>query len=245
MTNSINLIRANNGVNLASSPTVTTIRSPGSTTISVNTVTGLPSSFIAEMGTPNLTTGLISNGVVFKGHVSSSSIVIDSIAAGYTDNGSAVNDVIVLKPTSAWANNIADTLSVSHNDDGTLNSTAVGTVKTAISSATDFRTRVRQSSAASVATLTANIDNYNLYDLTAQAVDLTLANPTGTPVNGDIIIYRIKGSGAHAINYGTAFDNVSGLDSITTTTDGKLSIIGTMWNSATSKWEIVSLSTGA
>lgn len=121
MTNSINLIRGNNGTNLASSPTVTTLRAPGSTTILVNTVTGLPASFIAEMGTPDLVTGLITNGVVFRGHVSSTTLIIDEIGVGYTDAGSAVNDIIVLKPTAEWANNIANVLAVSFNDDGTPN----------------------------------------------------------------------------------------------------------------------------
>ena len=246
MTNSINLIRGNNGANLASSPTITTLRSPGSTTILVNTVTGLPASFIAEMGTPNITTGLISNGVVFKGHVVSSTVVIDAIGTGYADAGSAVNDIIVLKPTAEWANNIADTLDVSHNDDGTLNDAAIDDVKAGIAASTDFRTQIRQSSVASTATLTPDIDTANLYDVTAQAAAITIANPTGTPVNGDIIIIRIKDNGtARAITYGANFENISGLDSITTTVINKTSIIGAMWNSTTSKWQIVSLSTGA
>lgn len=129
MTNSINLIRGNNGTNLAASPTITTLRSPGSTTILVNTTTGLPASFVAEMGALDLATGLIINGVVFRGHPATGEVIIDQIAAGYTDAGSAANDVIVLKPTAEWANNIANTLAVSHNDDGTLKSDVVTTAK--------------------------------------------------------------------------------------------------------------------
>lgn len=110
MTNSIDLIRGNDGANLASSPRITTIRSPGSTTILVDTVAGLPASFIAEMGTPDLVTGLITNGVVFRGHTGTGEVIIDDIGAGYADAGSAVNDVIVLKPTAEWANNIADAI---------------------------------------------------------------------------------------------------------------------------------------
>lgn len=245
MTNSINLIRGNNGTNLASSPTVTTLRTPGSTTILVNTIVGIPANFIAEMGTPSLETGLIANGVVFKGHVLSDTLIIDSIGVGYTDAGSAVNDIIVLKPTAEWANNIANTLEVSHNDDGTLNNAAVDDLKAGLEAATDFRTQIRQSSTISTATLTPNIDTANLYDVTAQAAAITIANPTGTPVNGDVIIVRIKDDGtARAITYGANFENISGLDSITTTVANKTSIIGSIWNSATSKWQIVSLSTG-
>lgn len=110
ITDLIDLIRGNNGINLAASPTITTLRAPGSTTILVNTITGLPDSFIAEMGTPDLVTGLITNGVVFRGHPGTGQIIIDDIGVGYADAGSAANDVIVLKPTAEWANNIADIL---------------------------------------------------------------------------------------------------------------------------------------
>ena len=95
MTKSVALIRANNGTNKASSPVITAARSIGATTIVVNTVVGIPSSFIAVMGTPNLTTGIIANGVVFRGHINSGNLVIDQFATGYVDAGSAANDIVV------------------------------------------------------------------------------------------------------------------------------------------------------
>ena len=244
MTNSIDLIRGNDGASLASSPTVTDLRAPGSTTILVNTVTGLPNSFIAEMGTPDLVTSLITNGVVFRGHVLSDEIIIDDIAAGYTDAGSAVNDIIVLKPTAEWSNNIADTLAVSHNDDGTLNNTAAETIKTSISDSTDFRIRARTSVIDSIATLTPNIDTYNIYDVTAQAASLVIANPTGDVSNADVLVFRIKDNGtSRAISYGNEYENISGLDLITATVASKTSVIGAIYNYTTGKWQIVSLST--
>jgi len=126
--NSIKLIRANDDENLASSPKITELRSPGSTTIKVNTVTGLPDYFISEMGTPDLVTNLITNGIVFRGHILDNDIIIDDIAVGYTDAGSAVNDVIVLKPTAEWAKNIADILDESHNDDGSLKESVINQI---------------------------------------------------------------------------------------------------------------------
>jgi hypothetical protein len=44
---------------------------------------------------------------VFEGHLSGGKIIIDVAAPGYTDKGNAVNDVILLKPTTHWANTVA------------------------------------------------------------------------------------------------------------------------------------------
>lgn len=246
MTNSIDLIRGNDGTNLASTPTVTSLRTAGSTTLAVNTVTGLPASFIAEMGTPNLVTGLIGNGVVFRGHTSSGQIVIDAIAAGYTDAGSAVNDIIVLKPTAEWSNNIANVLAVAHNDDGSLNATAASEIKAVFGADTNFRLIPRSTSTTSTATLAPNIDSDNIYDITAQAVALAISAPTGTPNPDDIIVIRLKDNGtSQTITWDSAYTNVSGLDSLTATTLGKWHTIGIMWQATAAKWQIVSISTEA
>jgi hypothetical protein len=57
-----------------------------------------------------------------SGHVE-----IDAIAPGYTDLGSKVGDIIVVRPVTEWANNIFNVLSAAHNDDGTLKASAVTT----------------------------------------------------------------------------------------------------------------------
>lgn len=139
---------------------------------------------------------------------------------------------------------------MSLNDDGTLNTDATtittAAAKTAIAADTNFRTKPRVSNATTTATLTPNINSYNHYYLTAQASALTIANPTGTPNNGDIIIIEIKDNAtARAITYGTAYTNISGLDALTTTTISKWSVLGIRYNSTAAKWQILSISTEA
>lgn len=113
-------IKASDGSGNASVATVETIRSPGATTISVDTVSGIPSTangFYASMGTPHTFTDPITSETItviseatavdFLGHVDAGNIVIDTIAPGYTDAGSAVGDIIVVRPITEWANHLA------------------------------------------------------------------------------------------------------------------------------------------
>lgn len=242
MAKSVALIRANNGTNRASSPVITSARSIGATTIVVNTVAGLPASFIAVTGTPNLTTGLIANGVVFRGHLNSGNIVIDQFATGYVDAGSAANDVVILKPTAEWSNNIADILSTCLNDDGTLNSAAFASILNAGLTAQNLRYQPRLSSSASGATLTPNVDTANYYRYTALAANLTIANHTGTPLDGEGLLIDITDNGTtRTLTWGTDYtvNSIYGLTLPTTTVVGKRHFITFVWDSTLSKYVAV------
>lgn len=120
---SISNIRGSDGTGSASRATVTAPRAADNPTITVDTLAGWPAQFIGVTGTPDLETGLISSSTlqVFYGHTSgANTIIIDSIVTGYNDLGNQVGDICLLKPTTAWANELADVLSVSHKDDGTI-----------------------------------------------------------------------------------------------------------------------------
>ena len=132
---SINLIKASDGTGNASTATVQTVRNSGVTTIIVDTVNNIPATFMGSMGTPHtfvdpvtseeITVISEATAVDFTGHVSGANLEIDSIAPGYTDLGSAISDIVVIRPTTDWANNVADVLLVSHDNDGTLKAGAV------------------------------------------------------------------------------------------------------------------------
>lgn len=127
---SINLIKASDGTGNASTATVQTVRNSGVTTIIVDTVNNIPATFMGSMGTPHtfvdpvtseeITVISEATAVDFTGHVSGANLEIDSIAPGYTDLGSAVGDIIVIRPTTDWANNIASVLATAHSDTGAI-----------------------------------------------------------------------------------------------------------------------------
>lgn len=144
------LIRASDGNGEAVRATVTSARTIGSTTLEVDAVTNFNSYFIATAGTIGADDFLTPSTVqVFNGHLSGSDIIIDSFAAGYSDLGNEVGDVVLIKPTTEWANEVADVIEVTHNEDGTLKDSIVTTAKLADAAVTAAKV--------SVATYTANV----------------------------------------------------------------------------------------
>ena len=118
MNASVDYIKASDGSGNASLMTITQVRTAPATTITVNTVGGAPAKFFATMGTPHTfndpvtgeTITIISEAtaVDFAGHISSGKVEIDAIAPGQTDLGSKVGDIIIIRPTTQWADNLGD-----------------------------------------------------------------------------------------------------------------------------------------
>lgn len=106
---------------------------------------------------------------------------------------------------------------------------------------TNKRINPRVVSTASTATLTPDVSTGDEFDLTAQAAALSIANPTGTPVNGQKIIIRIKDNGtARAITWsGTQYRASTDLAFPTTTIINKTMYIGLIYNSADTKWDMI------
>ena len=125
---SISNIKGSNGSGQAVRGAVTNARAISSTTLKVDSVTNYPSQFIATTGKLG-PSGILDNTTVqvFFGHLSGADIIIDSFAPGYTDKGNSVADIVILKPTTAWADEVAGVLDVTHNDNGTIKNNAVKT----------------------------------------------------------------------------------------------------------------------
>lgn len=92
--------------------------------------------------------------------------------------------------------------------------------------------------ATTTATLTVNSDTTYQSCLTAQAEALTIANPTGTPFNGQDLIIRVDSGSNYSITFGSQFRAI-GTALPTTTTAGKVLYICSLWNAADSKWDTV------
>lgn len=132
---SIDQIRASDGSGNASVATVQSTRAGGASTIVVDTVLGINGTFYGTMGTPHTFTDPVTSETItviseatavdFAGHVDGSNLEIDTIAPGYVDNGSAVGDIVIIRPTTQWGDNVADVLDVAHRDDGQLKATVV------------------------------------------------------------------------------------------------------------------------
>ena len=92
----------------------------------------------------------------------------------------------------------------------------------------------------SSATVTPTSTN-DLVIITAQAVGLTLANPTGTFVEGQALMIRIKDNGtARAITFGADYRAI-GITLPTTTVISKTMYLGIIYNSTDGKWDVLGL----
>jgi len=96
-------------------------------------------------------------------------------------------------------------------------------------------------SVTSAGTVTANASTDDSVHITAQAEALTLANPTGTAGEDQMLIYRIKDNGtARAISYGSEF-RAMGTTLPTTTILSKTLYLACVRNVTDTKWDVIAV----
>lgn len=79
------------------------------------------------------------------------------------------------------------------------------------------------------------------YHITALAVGATFGAPTGTPVDGQRLLIRIEDNGtARTLAWNAIYEVVGTILPVTTTISKKL-YIGCVYNSADTKWDVVSV----
>jgi hypothetical protein len=96
-------------------------------------------------------------------------------------------------------------------------------------------------SVANAATVTPNADTDYMVDVTAIGQALNFVNPSGTPINGQKLLIRIKDDGtARALSFGTSYV-AGGVALPTTTVLSKILLLGFVYNTANSlnKWMLI------
>jgi hypothetical protein len=103
--------------------------------------------------------------------------------------------------------------------------------------------RVTNITSSSTITPTSNIADQ--YGVTALAVSATIAIPSGTPVDGQKLVLRIKDDGtARALTWTTSGVNsyrVVGTTLPTTTVINKLLYVGCIYNATESFWDVIAV----
>jgi hypothetical protein len=96
-------------------------------------------------------------------------------------------------------------------------------------------------SVASSATVTPNADTDDLVVITALAADVTLANPSGTPKQGQVLVIRIKDNAtSRTIDYGSQYRAI-GVTLPAATVISKTQYIVAIYNETDTKWDVVSV----
>ena len=127
------------------------------------------------------------------------------------------------------------------------NANATGGFATINGTATLTNKRIdpRVSSTTSVASITPDISSFDQYAVTAQAVNLTINAPTGTPVDGNKLMFRILDNGTTRTLTWNATFTVIGVTLPTATTASKMVYVGCIYNAANTRWDVVAVSTQA
>jgi len=114
-----------------------------------------------------------------------------------------------------------------------------------IATFTNKRFDPRVSSTTSTASITPDISSFDQYAVTAQAATLTINAPTGTPVDGNKLIFRILDNGvAQTLSWNGTY-TVIGVTLPTTTTAGKMTYVGCIYNAANTRWDVIAVTTQA
>lgn len=94
-------------------------------------------------------------------------------------------------------------------------------------------------------TLTPDVSAADQYAYTALASGLTINAPTGTPVDGDKLIFRLLDNGTTRALTWNATYTVIGTTLPTATTASKMIYVGCIYNAANTRWDVVAVTTQA
>lgn len=172
---------------------------------------------------------------------------IDFTATGLTPDGATTGAITVagiLKPASGGLG--AASLSGLLVGNGASPATAVAAPTGTVVGASDAQTltnkriTARVSTAATTATLTPNSDSFDCVELTALTSNLTIAAPTGTPVNFQRLTIRITdNSSSHTLTWNAIYNDIAAQLPASSGGTATPNYIGLEWNSNTSKWDVL------
>lgn len=97
----------------------------------------------------------------------------------------------------------------------------------------------------SAASVTPDVSAGDIYAFTALAATLAINAPIGTPTDGDKLIFRFLDNGvAQTLNWNGTYTAI-GVTLPTTTTAGKTTYVGCIYNANNTRWDVIAVTTQA
>ena len=170
------------------------------------------------------------------GSISGVSGVVISVGGTGTVNGLSLSGTV----TSSGNLTFGGTLDLSSPPAIGGTAAAAGTFTTLVG-----RTNPRVTSAATATSLTPSIATTDVYAYTALASALSINAPTGTPLDGNKLIFRILDNGtARALTWDATY-TVIGTTLPTTTVINKTTYVGCIYNANNTRWDVIAVTTQA
>ena len=161
---------------------------------------------------------------------------VTSVSGTGTVNGISLSGTI----TSSGNLTLGGTLDLSSPPAIGGTAAAAGTFTTLVG-----RTNPRVTSAATATSLTPSIATTDVYAYTALASALSINAPTGTPLDGNKLIFRILDNGtARALTWDATY-TVIGTTLPTTTVINKTTYVGCIYNANNTRWDVIAVTTQA
>ena len=158
----------------------------------------------------------------------------------------AWNGTDYIKISSSLINSLSGVLAIANGGTGqtTLAAASIATYA-GTETLTNKRIDPRVVSAASASSLTPSIATADIYAYTALAANLTINAPTGTPLDGDKLMFRFLDNGTGRTLSWNGTYTVIGVTLPTTTTASKTTYVGCIYNANNTRWDVIAVTTQA